>query len=204
MIKTNSIKAYYLNAKFFSDRKSRMDSYLTELGFNFERIESDSDHPIKQIRIAQGFIKLAEAAIHAQIFPFLILEDDISVIDFLPDSIDIPSDCDLLYLGASLWECGGIKPKLMISERSDSFYRIRHSLGCHAILVPNKKSAEHFIKINDKAVSSGEHVDILFAIESANSIYLTPKDGPYFYQTDPHTEPITKFKWSTLNPLPLV
>jgi hypothetical protein len=195
MIDLKSIKTYYLNADTFTDRRARMDSFLTNLGFRFERVGSSSSHQSRAVKIAEGLCHLVRVAVQSAEYPFLILEDDAEIIKDLPAHIEIPEDAVLIYLGASLWNCGGIKPDLKLSDRPDSYYRLHHSLATHAILVPNEESAKHFIKILSNAIDTGEHTDILFAVESANSVYLTPKDGPYFYQNDPHTRPITEFQW---------
>ena len=192
---SKNIPIYYLNHSSFVDRKRMMDEFLTNLGFNFERIESNSQHSLRETRISEGFIKLAQRAIKNNIYPFLILEDDARLIKNLPTTISIPEEIKLIYWGCSLYECGGVKQKLAISEYDDNYYRLYNSLACHAIIVPHKIGAEYFIKINQKAIEQSQHSDILFAVDSKNEVYLTPKDGPYVYQNDAHTEPITKFLW---------
>jgi hypothetical protein len=197
-MKVKDIFVYYLNPDFFQDRRKKMDEFLEKLGFSFERIPSNSKNELRQVRINEGFIKLCETAIEKGKYPFLILEDDANLIKELPEEIVIPEGIKFVYWGVSLWECGGIKPKLKISEYDDNYYRLYHSLGCHAILVPNKESAEHFIKVNQKAIDKKNYSDIYFAVDSSSEIYLTPKDGPYIYQNDAHTEPITKFIWENI------
>jgi len=198
MIKVKDIPVYYLNPDFFDHRRKMMDEFLTDLGLNFERVPSNSTHELRQTRICEGFIKLAETAIKNNKYPFLILEDDARLIKDIPETITVPQEAKLIYWGISLWECGGSKPHLYISEYNEEYYRMHHSLGCHAILVPNKEGAEHFIKINKEAIEKGDYSDIYFAIDSGKELYLTPKDGPYFYQNDAHTEPITKFLWKDI------
>lgn len=197
MVKTESIPVYYINPDFFDHRRIMMDLYLEELDLVFERVASNSSHELRQTRICEGLIKAANRGIENNIFPFLILEDDARLIKPLPESIEIPNEAKLIYWGASLWECGGVKPLLKISEYDESYYRLYHSLSCHAILIPNNEGAEHFIKINEESIKRGDYSDIWFAVESKDEIYLTPHDGPYFYQNDAHTQPITNFSWQT-------
>ena len=194
-VNVKDIPVYYLNPDSFQQRRERMDKFLQQLGFSFERIPSNSKHELRQVRINEGFIKLSETAIERGVYPFLILEDDATLIKQLPEKINIPDGIKFIYWGASLWECGGIKPNLKISEYNQDYYRLHHSLGCHAILVTSKEAAEHFIKINKKAITKSNYSDIYFAVDSSTEIYLTPKDGPYIYQNDAHTEPITNFLW---------
>lgn len=198
-MKVKDIPVYYLNPDFFSDRRKRMDEYLSSIGMNYERIPSNSKASLRQIRINEGFIKLAERAIENNIFPCLELEDDARLISSLPEEIFIPEGIKFIYWGISLWECGGIKPKLSISNWDENYYRVKYSLGCHAILIPNENSARHFIELQELAIQKGDYSDIYCALDSEKEIYLTPKDGPYFYQQDAHTEPITKFSWTNIS-----
>lgn len=194
-VNVKNIPIYYLNPDIFPYRKVAMEKFLTELGMYYERIPSNSTAELRHIRINEGFIKLAERAIERNVYPFLSIEDDASLVKPLPETITIPDDAKLIYWGISLWECGGIKPPLRISEYSNEYYRMYHSLGCHAILIPNRESAQHFIDIQKKAIEMNDYSDIYFALDSGKEVYITPKDGPYIYQNDAHTEPITKFLW---------
>ena len=194
-MKTKDIPVYYLNPDFFPERRIAMEKFLDELKLKWERVPSNSNASLRQIRINEGFIKLAERAIENNKYPFLVLEDDARLISSLPEELDIPVDAKFIYLGVSLWECGGIKPKLKITEYNNEYYRLYHSLGCHAIIVPNKSSAEHSINIQQIAINKKDYSDIYFAIDSGEQVYLTPREGPYFYQNDAHTAPITNFLW---------
>jgi hypothetical protein len=195
MIKVKDIPVFYLNPDFFDHRKKIMDEFLTNLGLNFERVPSNSNHALRQTRICEGFVKLAERGIEKGVYPFLILEDDATLTKDLPETITIPQEAKLIYWGISLWECGGVKPPLAISDYNDEYYRLYHSLGCHAILVPNREGADHFIKINKESIEKLDYSDVWFAVDSGKELYLTPKDGPYIYQNDAHTKPITNFLW---------
>lgn len=194
-MKVKDLQVYYLNPDSFKERRKSLEEYLDSIGLKFERIPSNSTANLRQVRIDEGFIKLAERAIENNVYPFLVLEDDARLITPLPEDITIPEDCMFIYWGISTWECGGLKSKLYITNYNDEYYRMYHSLGCHAIIVPNKNSAEHFIAINQKAIEKKDFSDIYFAVDSGKEVYLTPKDGPYFYQHDGHTMPITKFLW---------
>jgi hypothetical protein len=198
IVKTKNIPVFYLNPDFFEYRKKMMDEYLTNLNCYFERVPSNSSASLRQIRINEGFIKLAERAMEYDVYPFLVLEDDARLIKNLPEEIQIPEESKIIYWGISTWECGGSKPNLYISEYNKDYYRLHYSLSCHAILITNKIGAKHFIDINKQAIEKGDYSDIYFAIDSEKELYLTPKDGPYFYQNDAHTEPITKFLWKDI------
>jgi hypothetical protein len=199
VVNFKDIPVYYINPDFFEDRRKKMDQYLNTLGLEYERIPSNSTQHLRENRINEGQIELLHRAIEKDKYPFLILEDDVRLIGDLPETIEIPKGIKLIYLGASTWECGGAKPKLKIVDYNKEYYRLYHSLGTHAILVPSKESAEYFIDIAKKAIRENMYSDISLAIDSAKQVFLTPKNGPYFYQNDAHTAPITKFLWKDLS-----
>jgi hypothetical protein len=198
MIRTKDIPIYYINPDFFDHRRKMMDSFLDEAGLVFERVASNSSHELRQTRICEGLIKAAKRGIENAVYPFLILEDDARLTKALPERINIPEDARLIYWGVSLWECGGVKAPLKIREYDSDYYRLYNSLSCHAILIPNQEGANHFIKINSEAIKKLDYSDIWLAVESQKETYLTPKDGPYFYQNDSHTQPITNFSWDNI------
>lgn len=199
VVNFKDIPVYYINPDFFEDRRKKMDQYLNTLGLEYERIPSNSTQTLRENRINEGQIELLYRAIEKDKYPFLILEDDTRLIGDLPETIDIPKNIKLIYLGASIWECGGIKPNLKIVNYDKNYYRLFHSLGTHAILVPSKESAEYFIDIAKKAIRENMYSDICLAVDSARNVFLTPKDGLYFYQNDPHTASITRFLWKDLS-----
>jgi hypothetical protein len=195
VVKTKDIPVYYLNPDFFEERKKQMDEFLDQLGFKYERSPSNSGHAIRQNRINEGFTNLVIRAMEKDEYPFLILEDDARLIKPLPQYVDIPPEAMLIYYGCSLYECGYPKQPLRIEEYNQQYYRLYNSLGCHAILVINQEAAEFFIKKQLEASDNNQYSDIHLAVSTNDHLFLTPKDGPYFYQNDAHTEPITKFLW---------
>jgi hypothetical protein len=67
-------------------------------------------------------------------------------------------------------------------------------LAPSAMIIPNKKTSELCIDIATRSLAIGEFTDLIMAIESSNHIFLTPKDGPYFYQNN-YNESVTRFFW---------
>ena len=130
--------------------------------------------------------------------PILILEDDCCPTEWFKTELNVPDDADVVHIGTSGW---GVKDgrsewnNLSISKYNDDYYRLYNSLGCHAILITNKTGAELFLEKQKEAINRKDHGDIYLAVASNKHLILTPKDGPYFYQNDAHTEPITKFLW---------
>ena len=49
-------------------------------------------------------------------------------------------------------------------------------------------------KFLQESLENSQFFDITVTMQSKELIYLTPKDGPYFYQ-DNYNEHVTKFLW---------
>lgn len=194
VINFKDIHFYYLNYEGYTDRRIVMDNMLNDWGVNYNRIPNNVDLPLRQNRITVGHIKLLEQAITNNIFPFIIMDDDIKPINSFPKDINIPNDVDIIFLGGSLYNCGGIKPDMYITQHNDDFYRVYYMLGLTPSLIPNLKSAQLLLKFLQDSLQTGEFCDIIIAMHSKEYIYLTPKNGPYFYQNN-YNESVTKFLW---------
>lgn len=195
MTKVKDIPIYYLNPDSYKERRIEMEKFLDSLNMKYERIPSNSSSKSKPVRTAEGFLKIAEKAIKNNVFPFLVLEDDARLIVPLPEEIHIPKEAVIIYWGASTYECGGGKPGMFISNYNNDYYRVCNSLGGHARLIPSIESTLHYIGILEESISKNTFSDIRFAIDSGTTLYLTPKDGPYFYQDDRRTKGVTYFLW---------
>ena len=197
-IEFKNIPIYYINPDKYVERRDRMEDFLPTITCSHERIPSNDDNSLVCVRINKGLNKACKRGIEIDVYPFIILEDDATLIEELPEFINIPKEGMFIYLGASKYECGGLKPSMWLEEHNEEYYRIKHSLGTHARLILNKESALHYIEVNDKASEKNDYSDIYFAIDSGKELYMTPKDGPYFYQNDGHNEYITKFLWENV------
>lgn len=196
-IEIRKIKTYYLNPDSFVDRRLRMEKFLLSLGMNYERSISVCNLSLKQNSYSIGSIIMIERAIVNNSYPFLLLDDDVEIVDNLPEKIETPKDYNVMYLGASLFDCGRL-PRLKLQEYDNNYYRIFNTLSSHALLIKDRSSAEFVLNVLKKSLLDNEYSDVRMAMESENYIYLTPKDGPYFYQNEPHTSLVTKFLWKDL------
>jgi len=193
-VKFKDIHFYYLNYEGYADRKIKMDNMLDSWGVTYSRISNNVDLPLRQDRIAVGHIKLLEQAISNNNFPFIIMDDDIKPINDIPENINIPEDTDIMFLGGSLCNSGGVKPNMYVTDYNDNFYRTYYMLGLTPALIPNLKSAQLLLKWIQDSLLTSEFLDIIVTMYSKEYVFLTPKDGPYFYQ-DNYNESVTKFLW---------
>ncbi len=173
-------------------RIERMEEMLKEIGLKYSRFVSkeNSDHTRNIVSRAHR-----DSCIQASVsnsFPFLLLEDDAKLAIDFPKDLEVCQEADLIYLGLSSYNSG--QGNLKVEDYNEDYYRVFNSLAAHAILIPNIKSAELYIKICEEALSDSNWHDKVLAKYSHDKLFLTPKNGPIFYQFDSHTQPVTKIK----------
>lgn len=194
-INSTDIHGYFINPDHFSHRLNDITNTINSLNLaSVTRIAFNEKFSVRNVTMSNAHITLIEKAISDKNFPFLLLEDDAMLINNFPTEFDIPNEAELVYWGGSLYDCGGIKPNMYIENYDENYYRVYNMLSAHAVLIPNLKSAELIVKIYNEAISMTDFNDIYLALYSKDHIFLTPKNGPYFYQND-FTSSITKFLW---------
>lgn len=195
IVSMSQIPAYCLS--HYRDRRISIADMCSKLDMKVIFIDSDTNKYTRQQNIAHDSLDLIYYAMHKDIYPFLILEDDATLIDTIPFSIEIPKEADLIYWGSN--RVSGppvLTSSLYLSEYNDSYYRLFDSQSGHAILVPNRQSALFFKNILLQSLITNQFSDVSLPNISKEKIFLTPKDGPYFYQKDGRNEWITNFKWN--------
>lgn len=196
IVQTRDIKTYVLHCNKYPERWVKIEQLCKNIFNKYEKIESDTTEYTHQQNIAYDSLNLIKVAIQNNIYPFLILEDDATLIDIIPEFITIPKTVDLIYYGSNILSGPPIlKNKLKIEDFNNEYYRIYNSQSAHAILIPNKQSAIFLQKIYKIALDSNNYHDIILSTISERKIFITPKDGLYFYQNDKKNHSITKFKW---------
>ena len=117
--------------------------------------------------------------------PFIILEDDISFYRQIPETIEIPDDSDLFYIGISI--CGAINntdKKLIIAEdvdKYDGIVKIYNMLSLHGIMICSASGALAFQRCMVEAYVKNIPWDIPVAnIQPYYNTYALKK--PFVYQ----------------------
>lgn len=197
------VKAYILHCPKNPDRLVNIQKLCDHLAIHYQIIVSNITEYSHQKNVAAGSLSLINCAIDNNIYPLLFLEDDATIISTIPSKIDIPESADLIYWGSNKnHKPTPFKHKLRIENYNSNYYRVYNSQSSHAILVPNKKSSMFLQKIYQDSFNRNYYHDIMLANLSNKKIFLTPKDGPYFYQNDGKNNYITKFKWAEFNSQP--
>jgi len=194
---TKDIHGYFINPDSYSSRRSTIEKIINSIGLaSVTRIADNSISKCKRNAITKSHLVLISHALIDDHFPFLLLEDDATFIQKLPDYFNIPEETDLIYLGGSIYNFKDKKTNMYVEDYNTDYYRVYYMLSAHAILVPFPRGAYIIKEAFEKAIQENTYNDICLALSSKDHIFLVPKQGNYFYQNDVCTEPITNFKWS--------
>ncbi|MDO9579206.1 MAG: hypothetical protein Q7J06_01355 [Bacteroidales bacterium] len=193
---TKDIHGYFINPDSYSFRRSSIEKTINSIGLaSVTRIADNYGSLYKSNLMSHAHLMLIDRAIVDNHFPFLLLEDDATLMQKFPDYFNVPEKADLIYLGGSLCNYKGKKHDLFIKDYDPYYYRVYYMLSAHAILVPFLQGALIIKKACEKAIQNNDYNDIYLALVSNDHVFLTPKQGNYFYQEDNLTRQVTKFKW---------
>ena len=94
LVNFKDIPFYYLNFEGYTDRKVSMEKLLSSLNINNLRISNSYQSNLRQDRIAFGVTKLLNTAIEIGKYPFIMMDDDIQLIqDCMEHSTDSTPYC---------------------------------------------------------------------------------------------------------------
>jgi hypothetical protein len=195
IVKAKDTIVYSLNPEIYNHRTHYI-SELKEMNIfkDIKRVQFDYKMKDRLRTIITAHIFALIKAIDENDFPLLLLEDDARLFDAYPEQLDVPEECQLVYLGGSLYDSGGIKPNMYIKEYNSTYYRVYNMLCAHAILLPKRQSAKLILDVYTEAIDRCIFNDVSLALRSNNSVFLTPKNSMCFFQEGP-VEGITRFKW---------
>ena len=192
-INSKDITVYSLNPDVYSDRTFYIQE-LRDLGLfkAVERVVFNYKMKERLRTIITAHIYALIKAFDSNAFPLLLLEDDARLMKEFPKSMNIPNEASLVYLGGSTYN-SGVTPNVYIQNYNSEYYRVYYMLCAHAILVMNKQACKLIIDRYVHAIFNGIFNDQSLGLASKDNVFLTPKDGMYFYQKG--VENVTKFEW---------
>ena len=136
-----------------------------------------------------GFSRILDTAICNNVFnKFVILEDDCLKYREFPESIDIPDDADILYIGISSWgisnNFNGINNNLYFENINDEIIKIHNMLSTHGMVVCSLRG----LLWVQKCMCEAFFKDLVWDIPLARSqthynIYCLKR--PLVYQSEP-------------------
>ena len=195
MSKYSDLNIIYINSEnpSYNGKRELMEEKLTALGLPYQRLGISVQEGVSTVNIVNAAHRDAtKLAVEKDLFPILTLEDDVELLYEFPFELEIDKDAKLIYLGLSSYNSG--HGKLDLKTHNKDYYRVKNSLSAHAIIIPNKDSAKYYIDAMDRAIQKNNWNDKELAYDSHKELFLTPKKGPIFFQTDPHTRPVTNFE----------
>lgn len=199
-LNVSDIYGYYINPDHYSHRTEKIQTLSDSLGLKLsERFVYNDKHKTKQITMTKAHLALIDKAISLNHFPLLILEDDATMIKekVFPKTFNIPDQAELVYFGGSTYNCGGVKPDMYIENYNEDFFRVYYMLSAHALLIPKINNVDVIIEAYNESIKAYDFNDVYLSLKSKNHVFVTPKDGPYFYQDD-YTSDVTKYSWSSV------
>jgi len=208
IINTTDLKYYYLTIGDNEDKINNIESIFKD--FNLQQIQpyelncekKDLAGTNKGPSGSMGHARMVQAGLLDQdrskpFQPFVILEDDVSLFHEFPDTIEYPSDADLVYLGHSLL---GTHPtdryqqNIIASKVHENLYQIYNMLSGHAIMITSALGASAYQNAMIDGFYAGNIWDShAAAMQEYYNVYVFKY--PIFYQNKKYggKEPETNF-----------
>lgn len=204
MVDIREVKTYYINLDRDVERNKSMIDVFNNYSFkNYERVSGVIAND--RVGCSLSHIKALEIAVKNNIYPYIILEDDVNIYNnkFI---IDIPDDSDALYLGISSFGSNiNIEKKaekLVYIKNIDSIkHKVVNMVGRHAIVHTNKKYDIEAIKYNKLFIKNKNKYfagDVAISeLNNKKNVYCL--NTPVFYQNDKKTIDDTKLSIYNIN-----
>lgn len=175
IIDLTSLKVAYINLKEYPNRNATMLNMLTHYELDFIRVEG-----VRRVRHDE-FDPIASAHINAlDTGANLILEDDCIPFNYR-DTIEVPDDADVVFLGISTGTTHTTKPKY--KKLSDEIYRLYDMTSLHAVLYITEAGRQWLRNAYDMTARENVGFDISTAklMPTINAYGL---NSPVWYQFD--------------------
>ncbi len=144
-LELKTAKWYVLTLPSNTDRQRHVRQVLEGLDVAFINGGVES-HKHKSVSI--GFSRILDAGLTRQdptrpFQPFVLCEDDISLLTDIPESLTIPSDTDLLYIGLSSYGMvnGEAKMETHYTNVDPNLVKLQNMLATHGIVVCSPRGA---------------------------------------------------------------
>lgn len=203
IIDFNKIKFYYLTTGKNTDKEKHLEEIFKDYNLKKLSVNKYLDKG-KQQSACIGINKIIDLGLRDQKInqgfnPFIIIEDDVSIFDKIPNQIEIPDDTDFLYIGISKKglvsnkNCG-LRNNIYADDINNNLVRIYNMLGTHAIIICSAAAAAAYQRSNMENYFKTEAWDLyLCKLQSYYKFYALKK--PILYQDKKYGgfEELTKF-----------
>jgi len=153
---------------------------------------------------ASGFLRILDLAsqhqdINKPFQPFVILEDDVKKYYDFSNEIEIPKDCDILYIGISRWGVTDkivvLKDNLFLKNINENIIKIYNMLSTHGMLITSLRGMLTLQKCILEDFFKNRHYDISISqIQPYLNVYALKKPLVYQYKKIGGCESGTKFE----------
>ncbi len=150
-LKFKKLNFYFLtkdNNRKIHVKKEFSDFNLKEVNPNTE--DFDNNQLNKNRSGISGHLKILDLGCKEQLRntafqPFIVLEDDVKKYIEFPESINIPDDTDILFIGLSTWGILntdiGIDNSIMYEDINENIIRIYNMLSTHGYIICSARGA---------------------------------------------------------------
>ena len=185
------LKYYYLTIPNNKERIENIEEIFKDL--DLTQVFSITDNNVTKFQSgALGFCKMVDKALEDQsnndnFIPFGLFEDDVNKYREFPQTIEIPDDTDILYIGTSIygynhlikWADLNVFTE-SVDNRSD-IYKILNMLSMHGFIIVSIIGLNYLKMTMNMSYEKNIHWDQIFAgLQSHYNVYCLK--SPLVYQ----------------------
>jgi hypothetical protein len=198
-IDIRTFKTFFINVESHLNKRLEVEDRLIRRGFeSISRIQAIENTVDGQI----GLIETHATLLATLKVPFLLLEDDIEILNYNFE-VSIPNDCDVLYLGNSVWGEWDKKAKIGVDfnsiDGSPNILRVRNMLSCHAMLFLCQEYVDFCAKGLKEEITAGlpsiSRIDQFYA-RTQHHYNIFALDFPIFFQKHNSKSMTRNEKWT--------
>ena len=187
MLKITELPTFFINLDEETERRKNMENLLKKRGFT--NVQRFSAHKAgKRVGCSISHSALLKEVIKSNIYPCLVLEDDLEIFDF-KSLIHVPKEYDAMYLGLSKYGYSKDpndphRRSLKIKEKNKHYHRVQNMLARHAIVHNSPQYDQESVDFMQRFIDSPEE----YVAGDATLSVLHPKykvyaqNRPVFYQ----------------------
>jgi hypothetical protein len=191
ILKLYDLKYYYLTLPNNKDRIANIEKNFKDI--NITQVLSISGPNISKFQSgALGFCKMVDQALAEQdnssnFVPFGLFEDDVNKYREFPQTIEIPDNADILYIGTSIYgynhsiKWANLNVFTESIGNSTTIYKINNMLSTHGFIITSIRGLNYLKKAMNESYKLDIGWDIIFTgIQSYYNVYCLKT--PLVYQ----------------------
>lgn len=206
-IDLHKIKYYFLTMNVNTPRGKHILEHFKQ----FNPIEVNPILGIKRYQSgASGFLRMVDAGLKDQnreepFQPYIMLEDDAAIVSTIPESIEVPENTDILYIGLTRYAMEGSRTKHLAIYHTDvsgydNVYKIYNLLALHGTIICSARGASAMSKALYEAHINNRPWDIPVAyMHPFYNVYALKNPLVYQYQKVGGHERATKITFDSLD-----